>query len=424
MESYTVYIDSVFWICEPNLVSCSMLYRYVIENGHFITDDPSQADFIIINSCGFNKENEDRSINFFQKYYNQKKKHARIIMFGCLVNINETRLKSLDVILVGQKDTSSLDRIFYRTTHFASIQPYCDDVTKKMLQVGKQLNKFIVTTPFLLSKLFMPFLKRIQINYEHMIRHITYKERNFILIGTGCTGNCSYCIIKKVKGHIRSRRIEEILENIRHVDYCTKNIFLVAEDCGSYGVDMQTNFPELLVRIHQRYPQATLDINNINPYWLETQPEDYIKLFTQTRIDFALIPLQSGSKKIIIQMNRRYDPKKVLPVIDQIKNISPTSFLYTHFIVGFPGESTVDFLKTVAAVKHFDYSIPFKYSPNMETPSASLPHQKSNIVKSLRYIVLMFVINIVIFTKLLKRPFSHQEKVVGQVGIELANSAL
>jgi tRNA A37 methylthiotransferase MiaB len=78
--------------------------------------------------------------------------------------------------------------------------------------------------------------------------------------------------------------------------------------------------------------------------------------------------------------------------------------MYTHFIVGFPGESTLDFLKTVAAVRHFDYPIPFKYSSNKGAASSRLPQQKSNVVISLRYALLMAVINIVIFSKLITIP--------------------
>lgn len=404
MESYKVFIDSALWTCEPNLVSCSMLYRYLIENGHTITYDPAQADFIIINSCGFFKKTEDISLNLFQKYYSLKKKNATIIMFGCLVKINENRLTSLDLLPVSHNETSKLDQIFCKTNKFETIQPYCDEQTKKMLLVGKQPYKFAENMPFLLSKPFISFIKKIKANYEKMIKHVTYLDKTFIVIGTGCTGKCSYCVIKKAKGNIRSRKIEDIITDIKNIYGPTKNIFLVAEDCGCYGVDIETNLFELLYSIHKKFPQISINLNNINPQWLEKQPKEYIKLFRDMKIDFALIPMQSGSNKIINKMNRQYNVDNVIKIIDQLKKVSPDTLVYTHFIIGHPGESVFDFLKTLAVTKHFDYQIPFKYYDNKGTVSASLPHKKSDFIISSRFLLFMLFINVVILYKLLMRP--------------------
>ncbi|MCX6667992.1 MAG: radical SAM protein [Euryarchaeota archaeon] len=404
MESYKVLIDSAIWTCEPNLVGCSMLYRYLIKNGHTITHDPSQADFIIINSCGFLKETEDKSLNLFQKYYSLKKKHAAIIMYGCLVKINEKQVASLDLIAIGYDETSKLDQIFCRTNKFDAVQPYCDEQIKKTLLVGKQPYKFAENIPFLLSKIFIYFIKKVRINYEKMIRHITYLNKTFVLIGTGCTGKCSYCVIKKAKGNIHSRKIEYILADIKNIYGPTKNIFLVAEDCGCYGVDIGTNLIELLYEINKRYPNLSIDINNINPVWLEKQPNEYIKMFQDINIEFALIPIQSGSNKIITQMNRSYDPNNVVKIIDKIRKASPRTFMYTHFIIGFPGESTIDFLKTLSAARHFDYPVPFGYYGRKGTVSATLPHQKSSASISLRYCLFILFINFVILYKLLTGP--------------------
>lgn len=404
MESYKVLIDSAIWTCESNLVSCSMLYRYLIENGHTITYDPTHADFIIINSCGFFKKTEDKSLNLFQKYHSLKKKNATVIMFGCLVKINKNKLASLDLFLVGHNETSKLDQIFYKKNKFESIRPFCDEQTKKMLLVGKQPYKFAENIPFLLSKLFIHFIKKIRVNYEKMIRHITYIDRTFIVIGTGCTGKCSYCVIKKAKGNIHSQKIENILADIKNTYDSTKNIFLVSEDCGCYGIDIKTNLFELLQDIHKNFPQASVDLNNVNPMWLEKQSKNYIKLFQDMKIDFVLIPLQSGSNKIINKMNRKYNVDNVIKIIDQLKKISPNTLIYTHFIIGYPGESVFDFLKTLAATKHFDYPAPFQYYDNKETASASLPHKKSNFNISLRYLFFLLFINFVILFKLLMHP--------------------
>jgi tRNA A37 methylthiotransferase MiaB len=94
----------------------------------------------------------------------------------------------------------------------------------------------------------------------------------------------------------------------------------------------------------------------------------------------------------------------MLDLVDQIKAASPQTLLVTHFIVGYPGEHAADFLKSLAAAKHFDYPIAFKYSRDEHTVSASLPHQKSDMMISLRYLTVFVFMNLVVLYRLLTAP--------------------
>jgi len=110
--TYKVFIDSALWECSSNLVSCSMIYRYLIENGHEVTNDASKANFIIINSCGSVKNMVDYSMNLYQNHYSLKKKNAIIIMFGCLVEIDKELFDSFDLYPISFDESSKLDEFF------------------------------------------------------------------------------------------------------------------------------------------------------------------------------------------------------------------------------------------------------------------------------------------------------------------------
>jgi len=392
MNSYTILIDSVHHDCIPNLICCARFYRYLINNGHKVVKKPSEADFIIINSCGFSKQLQNQTIAMYQKYNNIKKEETKIIIYGCLVNINPEIFEDLPLIKIGLNEDKKIDTIFLNTTKFENIEPYCTKETKDKLFKDKKEFSHWFRTPFLLTKIFIPFSKKLKVNYKNMIKAITYNNCNFIEISKGCTGNCSYCLIKKAKGEISSRTIQDIISNIKDIYDPSKPLFLAADDCASYGADKNINFIELFYEI--------------NP-WLEKYYNEYVKLFSSRKINLVILPIQSGSQKIVNKMNRRYNVEKLLEKINYIKKTSPNTILYAHFIIGFPGESIIDFIKTLFAIKYFDYPVAFIYSNEKGTKSYSMPNQKSKYVIFLRFLIFLFFVNFVIYYRL-----NHYSKII------------
>jgi tRNA A37 methylthiotransferase MiaB len=404
MESYKVYIESAAWICEANLVSSSRIYRYMLQNGHKIVKNPLEADFIIINSCGLTKMRRDLSIEFYKKFYSQKRENASIIMFGCLIKIDKEKIEPLDLIQIDFNEGYKFDEIFYKKINYNDIKPYCDEKTKQKLIHGIRLYHFTKIIPFILSGLMFPFSKKIRLNYQNFINSFTYHNKIFIEIATGCTGNCSYCMIKKARGNIHSRQIKHIIEDIEKLYDPAKDLFLVADDNGSYGLDIKTNLFNLLYEIKKRFPDISIDLNYLNPYWLERYSNEYIKLFTDININLASIPVQSGSNKILKNMKRKYDINKVNDVVKKIKETSPKTITYSHFLIAFPGENTMDFLKTLFSTKYFDLPIALIYSEHKNSASSSLGNHKSSLTIALRYMHFMLFTNLIISYKLLTYP--------------------
>jgi len=404
MQSYNVYIDSAAWFCEGNAIDSSRIYRYIIENDHKYIDDPSNADFIIINSCGFIKDRENRTLNLFKRLNKQKKENANVILFGCLIKINPKLIDTLDCIKIDLNEGEKFDKIFYKKTKFDKVRPYCDETTKQQLFYNKNVIQQLRYPLFSLTKLLSHFSKKLRMNYNKIISSTTYNDKILVEICRGCTSNCNYCVIKKAKGKVKSRQIKDILSDIEKIYDPTKKLFLVADDCSCYGVDIKTNFFNLLKNITKKYPKLPLDIDTINPEWLERFPKDYISLFKESKIEFVTIPVQSGSNKVLNNMNRRYDIENVVKIVDKIKKVSPKTFIYSHFIIGYPGEKWRDYIKTMICALHFDFPIFLIYSEHKDSSNKNLLDKKSNLTISAREHISNFFLSFLICYKLLTHP--------------------
>ncbi len=405
MKSYKVYIDSAAWICEGNIIGMSRIYRYLLENNHNIISKPIEADFIIINSCGFIKEREDFSVSLFKMHHTQKKeKKPTVIMFGCLVKINKKLLDSLDLIPIDFNEGYKFDKIFYNKIKFENISPFCDNKTTEKLLVAKKTIKESDIISFLLSRVMSHFSKRVRLNYNSIIDRVKFKDKTLIEICNGCVFNCNYCVIRKAKGGVNSRNIEDIISDIGKLYDPSKCLFLVADDCGSYGLDIKTNLFNLLKEINEKYFNLLIELDAINPYWLEKYPDEYIKLFSEFNISYATIPVQSGSNRVLKDMNRNYDINKIQSIVKKIKKVSPKTIIYTHFIICHPGEKFIDFLKSLYCSLYFDLPIVLVYSGHKDSTNFTFQQDKSKFARIYRYTFFMLFLNFVVFYKLLTFP--------------------
>ena len=383
MKKYKVLIDSAMWGCLANIINCSRQLNYLEKNGHTITYNPKEADFFIVNSCGTAENNEQTSIAIFQAYYDIKKPGAKVIMTGCLPKIAEDKLKGLDLISIPLYEGEKFDEIFFNKVKYDDIRPVCDDKTRNKLMHGTKkfwLDEFFST---IIPRILHSFSKK----YRSKYKNIANEKRAIVEINYGCTGNCSYCVIKKAKGKIQSFNMEDILGDIEKIQDSCKEVFLASEDCGSYGAEIKSGLPELLREINERYPHLEFYLDYLDPYWLQRYPEEYLELFKNVKIKMARIAMQSGSKRILKKMRRRYDIEKVSKVLKQIKKVSPNTLIYNTYIVGFPGENIVDYLRSLYDLlrSSTDYSYVNDYSDREGSESYSFPDKKSKFTIKLRF---------------------------------------
>ena len=182
----------------------------------------------------------------------------------------------------------------------------------------------------------------------------------YVHISTGCNHACDFCAIKNAKGGVRSKSIDTIVNDI--VTYIQKNkqqnlyqFVLQSDDCGGYGLDIGTNFAELVEGIKKINKNIKLKCSNIHP-------EDLLRIWPDLKKNITMfslmnIPLEHGSNRILKLMKRYYVIDDVMEVLDEIRELSPNTWLHNQMIFNYPTETREDFLELVEVCKKYDETI-------------------------------------------------------------------
>ena len=206
----------------------------------------------------------------------------------------------------------------------------------------------------------------------------------FVTIMYGCNNFCSYCIVPYVRGRERSRSVKSILAEVEALSQeGAKEITLLGQNVNSYySEDENADFPALL--------RAVCKVEGIERVrFMTSHPKDLSDELIRVMAEEAKachhihLPVQSGSDRILKLMNRHYDRKKYLSIVEKLNSTVPDAELTTDIIVGFPGETEEDFEQTLELVKEVGYSAAytFKYSPRTGTKAAEMPDQIPDDVK-------------------------------------------
>lgn len=219
----------------------------------------------------------------------------------------------------------------------------------------------------------------------------------WVNIAYGCDNFCSYCIVPYVRGRERSRKAENILEEVRSlVSQGYKEITLLGQNVNSYGKDLEdgTTFASLLDR-------AASIPGKFRLRFMTNHPKDFnadiVAIMKKHKKICKLIhlPVQSGSNEILRKMNRRYTAEKYLDEITMLKSEIPEAEVTTDIIVGFPGETEEDYLKTEELVKKADFAsaFTFVYSKRSGTRAAEMPNQVPEDIAKERIMRLVSLVN-------------------------------
>ena len=334
--------------CKVNIYESELVTNILKNNNYEIVDFEDTADIYIINTCSVTNESDKKS----RKMINRAKKNnpnAIIIVMGCYSQVNA---EDIDVdIVLGNKDKSKIVDI---------IEEY--KKTKEKKKIIYDLTK---------------------VEFEKMeINNFDNHTRAFVKIQDGCNAFCSYCIIPYVRGRVRSKAPEDVINEVTTlVEKGYKEIVLTGIHTGRYGIDIDTSLEELLNKLVKipniyRIRLSSIEINEITP--------GIKKLLKENRVmaKHLHIPLQSGSNKILKLMNRRYNKEEFLSMVEDLKSIEDIS-LTTDLIVGFPKETEEEFNETIDTLNKIGFTKihTFPYSKRKGTPAASMEGQVSPEVK-------------------------------------------
>lgn len=353
--------------CDKNRVDSEIMLGQV-EREYELTNNPKEADIIIVNTCGFIEKAKQESINTIldMAKYKIKYKCKLLIATGCLTQRYGKELldlmPELDIVL-GVNDYEKINK---------AIEGFIKE------------NKKISSTNFTNEG----------INEGKRII-TTNKSSAYLRIAEGCNNFCTYCIIPKIRGKFRSRKIENIIEEGKILANAgVKEIILIAQDTTNYGIDLYNEkrlhivLRELskiegieFIRVMYCYPEAIY-----GELIAEISKNDKVCKYLD-------LPIQHISNDILKRMGRKTSKEEIIDKIKTLRENVSNIVLRTSLIVGFPGETEEDFneLKEFLKEMKLDKVGVFTYSQEEDTPAALMENQIDEKIKQQREKELMEV---------------------------------
>jgi len=359
--------NKIFFIslgCPRNLVDSEVMLGILLKAGYDVAPQLEEADYIVINTCGFLEASRKESTETIQGAMDTKKASAKVIVTGCMVQTHSDQLKK-DVsgidYLLGSGDVEGILKAVESTQQGENITH-----ARSYLEVGE--------VPRQLS---------------------TPKHYAYLKIAEGCRKRCAYCIIPDIKGPLKSKSQEQVLKEFNLLlNQGVKEIILIAQDLGDYGKDKGSrNLAALLDLI-----KSMLAIDK--PFWLrllyvypdEITDELIALMKSDARIcPYLDMPIQHINPVVLKAMRRMTSREDIIATITKLRKEIPEIVIRTSLIVGFPGETEEQFEELAQFVKKYalDNIGIFKFSREPGSHAYDLPDQVPEEIKEERYHKLM-----------------------------------
>lgn len=344
--------------CDKNLVDSEVMLGMLKERGYTFTDDQTQADAAVVNTCCFINDAKEESIQTILELAELKKtgQLKALVVAGCLAQRYQAEI---------QKEIEEVDAII-GTTALEKVVETLDEVL-----AGKGENHLEA-----LDKAPLGGKERVLTTGGYF---------SYLKIAEGCNKHCTYCIIPKVRGEYRSVPMELLLDEARQLaGKGIKELILVAQETTLYGMDLygEKKLPELLDRLCEIGGLIWIRIMYCYPEEITQELIDVMK--RQPKICHYLdIPIQSGSDRILKLMGRRTDTAQIEALVDHLREEIPDICIRTTFITGFPTETEEDFTETMEFINRmeFDRLGAFTYSPEEGTPASGMDGQVEEEIK-------------------------------------------
>lgn len=366
--------------CIDNLLDGKSFRNYFEKNGWEIVKEPAEADIILVNTCAAVKKYEDVSIADIDEL--KKYKNAQLVVTGCLPNINEERMRTVfDGVAFGPKERQKIKEIIGGDGNLG----WKDQHTISDEDIRRLPHRKIVHHMSRLKKVAEKYANlRIFPNFD-IAELAGDQESYFLTVGEGCLANCSYCAIKKAKGSLESKPLEDVLKNFKEALAAGhKRIIITGDDTGAYGRDLGTDLPTLLEEILKIEGDYLLNIYHLEPNWLIKYFDRIKKSFESAKIDAIFSPVQSGSNRILRAMRRPNTIEDYIYYIKQLRKEVPHLKIWNAFIVGFPGETEEDFEASLNVLDEVSFNLveALAYSDRPGTKASKMDnHVPEEVIK-------------------------------------------
>lgn len=347
--------------CDKNLADSEEMLGLLTAGGHEITDDETQADAIVINTCCFIKDAKEESVETILEMAEYKKTgscHA-LIVTGCMAQRYQKEII---------EEVPEVDAVLGTTSYGDIVKALEEAVAGNHFEEFRDIDYLPDTGS-----------KRVLTTGGHF---------GYLKIAEGCDKHCTYCIIPKLRGKFRSVPMERLIAQAEDMaEQGVKELILVAQETTVYGKDLygKKSLHILLKKL--------CEIRGIR--WIRIlycYPEEIYDELIETIRDekkichYLDIPLQHASDRILKRMGRRTSKQELIDIVGKLRKEIPDIVLRTTLITGFPGETEEDHeeLKEFVDEMEFDRLGVFTYSPEENTPAAEMADQVPEEVKEER----------------------------------------
>lgn len=366
-----VYIETLG--CSKNQIDSEKMAYLLSNSGYLLTDDPNEANYIIVNTCGFIEKAKQEAIDLILEYALLKENGVceKLVVAGCLAQ------RYPDVLT---KEIEDIDLIFG-----------VGDISQILKALQSEEKRIIP-----------------EFATDNLIKRniIGYPGSAYLRISDGCSNCCSYCAIPLIRGSIRSRQMPDI---IREVDFLLekkiKEIIIIAQDTSNYGIDIgEKKLSKLIEEIDRKLEKGMwLRVLYMHPDHIDDLLLDTLR-DTEHFIPYFDIPFQSGSDRLLEKMGRKNGMKDNLNLIDKIRSKFNNAIIRSSFILGFPGESDDDFKMTMDFLNaaQIDWVGAFTYSDEDGTKAFAMKGKVKEKIKEERLNKLMDFSETITFNNMTK----------------------
>ena len=385
-RKFTYHIET--FGCQMNAKDSEKLAG-ILECIGYVETDTEKADLVLYNTCTV-RENANSRVYGRIGYLGKQKKvnpNMKIVLCGCMMQEAHVieKIKSsyrFVNVIFGTHNIFKLAELLYQ-----------NEFEKQVIDIWEGTDQIVEELP--------------------SARKFSFKAGVNIMYG--CNNFCSYCIVPYVRGRERSRKPEDIINEIRQItSEGVSEVMLLGQNVNSYGKTLETpiTFSELLRKVCEIDTVKRVRFMTSHPKDLSDELIEVMA--SEPKVcNHMHLPLQSGSTRLLKIMNRRYTKEDYLRLVEKLRAKNPDIAITTDIIVGFPGETEEDFLETLDVVRKVSYhsAFTFIYSPRSGTPAASMTDQISDEIVQDRFRRLLECVNL--------ESTSNTQKAVGQVQIAL-----
>lgn len=349
MSTYSI----ITYGCQMNEHDSENIAGMLEALGYIREEDSWSADLVIMNTCSVRENADKRFFGVLGQFKKMKKANPDFILCVCGCMPQQPR-----IVEEINKRFSWVDIVF-GTQNIAQLP----ELLEQRKKTGKKQRAIIDNNPHIAED----EMKPVRMHHHKALVNITY----------GCNNFCTYCIVPYTRGREKSRMLSEIVCEIeRLVADGVREVMLLGQNVDSYKDALGNSFADLIKSINEIEGLYRIRFMTSHPKDISDGMIECFKSCDKLCKNIHL-PVQSGSDRILKRMNRHYDRKRYLSIIDKLREVCPEITISTDIIVGFPGETEEDFEDTLDMARRvrYDSAFTFIYSPREGTPAAKFENQ-------------------------------------------------